>query len=264
MTLPKSPSGCDWISEGMATWRLTIEYDGAAFCGWQAQPEVETVQVTLEKALRQFFGGETIHCMASGRTDSGVHALGQVVSFRAQTERTPEKLRLALYTLLPPTIACRKAEIVADTFNARMTAIGKRYRYVILNRQDRSPFWWTRSLLVRKPLRWDAIEQGLRDMLGTYDCSAFRGPGCEERNPLRSIREAIHIDRGDDLHWIEFEGPGFLRYQIRIMVGTLLEIGEGRRPADDIPRIIATRDRKQAGKTALADGLYLVRVDYPY
>lgn len=247
----------------MPTWRLTIQYDGAAFCGWQAQPGVDTVQVALEKALRQFFGGEEICCHASGRTDSGVHALGQVVSFRAETEREPAKLRLALYTLLPKTVSCIDARIVEDGFHARMSAIGKRYRYVILNRQDRSPFHWTRSLLVRKPLNWGAMEQGLQDMLGTYDCSAFRGPGCEHRNPRRTIREARHIDRGADEHWIEFEGPGFLRYQIRIMVGTLLEIGEGRRPADDVPRIIATQDRAKAGKTALADGLYLVQVYYP-
>jgi tRNA pseudouridine38-40 synthase len=109
---------------------------------------------------------------------------------------------------------------------------------------------------------WGALERAQKMMVGTYDCSAFRGPGCEERNPLRTIREAIHLDQGAGEHWLEFEGPGFLRYQIRIMVGTLLEIGEGRRAEDDIPRIIASKDRNEAGKTALPDGLYLVEVYY--
>lgn len=245
------------------TYRLIVEYDGSAFCGWQTQPGVETVQETLEKAVRQVFGGEHINCHASGRTDSGVHALGQVVSFQAQTPRDANKLRMALNTLLPKTVSCIDATIVPHGFHARLSAIGKRYRYVIMQRRDRSPFSWNRSLYIRHTLSWDAIEQGLSDMRGTYDCSAFRGPNCEERNPMRTIREATHTDRGDGEHWIEFEGPGFLRYQIRIMVGTLLEIGEGRRPADDVPRIIATRDRNQAGRTALPDGLYLVRVYYP-
>ena len=247
----------------MQTWKLVIEYDGAAFCGWQTQPGVETVQQTLEQTIRQIFGGEHINCNASGRTDSGVHALGQVVSFRAETPRDPEKLRMALNTLLPKTVACTSAQPVPAGFHARMSAIGKRYRYVILHRPDRSPFLWTRALYVRRPMDWAAIDRALEDMRGTYDCSCFQGPNCEERNPVRSIRETTHVDRGAGEHWIEFEGPGFLRYQIRIMVGTLLEIGEGRRPVDDIPRLIAGKDRNLAGRTALADGLYLVRVYYP-
>lgn len=247
----------------MTTWKLMIEYDGAAFCGWQTQPGVETVQETLEKVVRQIFGGEFISCSASGRTDSGVHALGQVVSFRAETQRDPDKLRMALNTLLPKTVSCISASIAPDGFHARMAAIGKRYRYLVLHRPDRSPFLWTRALYVRRPLNWEAIDHALVLMRGTYDCSCFRGPGCEERNPIRSIREAFHVDRGGGEHWIEFEGPGFLRYQIRIMVGTLLEIGEGRRPVDDIPRLIASKNRNLSGRTALADGLYLVRVYYP-
>lgn len=247
----------------LQTWRLKIAYDGASLCGWQRQPDVETVQEHLETAISQIFGGEKIACTASGRTDSGVHALGQVVSFRSETYRDPNKLRMGLNTMLPKSISCLDVGHAPDGFHARISAIGKRYRYVLDCNRDRSPFLWQRSFHTRRPMDWAAVEQGLRDMLGTYDCTSFRGPGCEERNPRRSIREAVHIDRGGGEHWLEFEGPGFLRYQIRIMVGTLLEIGEGRRPADDIPRVIAARNRKKAGRTALPDGLYLVEVAYP-
>ena len=247
----------------MQTWKLVIEYDGAAFCGWQRQPGVETVQEALEGAVRRFFGGEVIHCQASGRTDSGVHALGQVVSFRASAERDPEKLRMAMNTMLPKSVSCVSAARAPEGFHARLSAIGKRYRYVIFARQDRSPFHWGRALYVRRPMDWAAVDRALPDFLGTHDCASFRGPGCEERNPVRTIREATRREVEPGLHWIEFEGPGFLRYQIRIMVGTLLEIAEGRRPADDIPRVRAARDRDLAGRTALPDGLYLVEVRYP-
>ncbi len=247
----------------MQTWKLVLEYDGAAFSGWQRQPGVTTAQEVVEEAVRRFFGGELIHCHASGRTDAGVHALGQVVSFRATAEREAAKLRMALNTMLPKAVSCISAEKAPADFHARLSAVGKRYRYVILARQDRSPFWWGRALYVRRPMDWGAVERALPDFIGTADCSAFRGPNCEERNPVRTIREATHREVEPGIHWIEFEGPGFLRYQVRIMVGTLMEIGEGRRPADDIPRIRSTKNREQAGRTALPDGLYLVSVQYP-
>lgn len=247
----------------MPTWRLTIQYDGAEFCGWQLQPEGRTVQGEVERVLSRVFGGEPIRANSAGRTDAGVHALGQVVSFRSVATRPPDGLRMALNTLLPYDIACIDAALAPPEFHARLSASGKRYRYVVLHRRDRSPMLHQRACHIRWPLDWEKIEAGLQEYLGTHDFSAFRGPSCEERNPVRTISRAAHIDRGDGEHWIEIEGPGFLRHQVRIMVGTLLEIGEGRRPVSDIPRLLSLGDRTQSGRTAPPGGLFMVEVYYP-
>lgn len=246
----------------MQTWRLIIEYDGREFCGWQRQPGVRTVQQVLEEVVCQVLGGEKVSLHASGRTDSGVHALGQVVSFRAEAHREPDRMRLALNTLLPPDVACIDAAHMPEGFHARLSARGKIYRYIVLNRRDRSPFHNGRALYLRRAVDWSAIDAALSDYLGTHDFSSFRGPACTERNPVRTIKRAERKHIGRDEHWLEFEGPGFLRHQIRIMVGTLLEIGEGRRPVDDIPRLYEARSREAAGRTAAPDGLYLVQVFY--
>jgi tRNA pseudouridine38-40 synthase len=245
----------------MVTWKITLEYDGRAFSGWQRQANARSVQEVVDTALTRIFGGERIVLHVAGRTDAGVHALGQVASFRAETPRTEDKVRMGLNTVLPDEVSCLSALQVEPEFHARRSALGKTYRYLVLERRDRSPFWAGRAANVRRPLDWAAIESALPDLVTTTDMSAFRGPACEARDPVRTVDRAAHT-LVDGIHRLEFSGPGFLRYQVRIMVGTLLEIGMGRRPADDIPRILATRDRTSAGRTARPEGLYLVEVRY--
>lgn len=244
------------------TWRLVIEYDGRAFSGFQRQAGPRTVQETLEEALARFFGGERIIVHGSGRTDAGVHALGQVVSFRADTPRDANKLRLALNTMLPPDVGCILAEVAPERFHARMSARGKKYRYVVLARPDRSPFHAGRAWYVRHAIDWERVEAALAVLRGTHDFTAFRAASCNNPRTIRTIERAEHLAHGDE-HLLEFEGGGFLRYQVRIMVGTVIEVGLGRMPLDAVREALATGRRELAGRTAPPDGLYLVEVRYP-
>ncbi len=244
------------------TWRLIIEYDGRTFSGFQRQAGPRTVQQTLEEALTRFFGGERIIVHGSGRTDAGVHALGQVVSFRAETPRDPHKVRLALNTMLPPDVGCIRAEVAPERFHARMSARGKKYRYIVLARPDRSPFHVGRAWYVRHPIDWEKVEAALAMLRGTHDFTAFRAASCDNKRTVRTIDRAEHLAYGDE-HHLEFEGGGFLRYQVRIMVGTAIEVGLGRLPLDAVAEALATGRRELAGRTAPPDGLYLVEVRYP-
>ncbi len=245
----------------MAVWRLIVAYDGTDWSGWQRQDNAPTLQAAIEDALTTLFGGERIVLHASGRTDAGVHAYAQVATFRTDVARDPNKMRLGLNTMLPKTIAALDLDIVADSFHARFTPHRKTYRYVILDRRDRSPFLDRRAFHVRPPFDWGALTAALPAVVGTHDFTSFRGAGCNARSPVRTVSRAEHIAHGEE-HWLEFEGAGFLRYQIRRMVGTLLEIGRGRRPWTAMADVVAARDKSECGRTAPPDGLYLVRVEY--
>ncbi|MDO9280603.1 MAG: tRNA pseudouridine(38-40) synthase TruA [Pseudomonadota bacterium] len=258
----EEPSAPTAAPAARTTWRLVIEYDGRAFSGFQRQAGPRTIQETLEAALSKFFGGERIIVHGSGRTDAGVHALGQVISFRAQTPRDAHKVRLALNTMLPPDLACIEAAVAPDRFHARMSARGKTYRYVVLARPDRSPFHVGRGWYVRQPIDWEQVRATLDVLRGTHDFTAFRASTCNNPKTVRTIERAEHLVRGQE-HHLEFEGGGFLRYQVRIMVGTAIEVGLGRRSLDDVRAALATGKRALAGRTAPPDGLYLVEVRYP-
>ena len=251
----------------MQTWKLTLAYDGMDLCGWQAQPGVRTVQVEMEQALRRLFEGENIVVHGSGRTDSGVHALAQVASFRAERERDPEKVRLALNSMLPSDISCLKAELAPFEFHARYWATRKTYRYLMWEGDSRSPFWEGRALKLRRRVDWQAYDAALACYLGTHDFTAFQGPPSDPPRPtLRTIERAdrsIMDGPHGAVHATTFEGPGFLRYQVRIMVGTALEVGQGKRDIATIPALLAlakSSSRDDAGKTAPPEGLYLVDV----
>jgi tRNA pseudouridine38-40 synthase len=246
----------------VATWKLVVAYDGAAFCGWQRQDGDRTVQETLEAALRQIFGGEAITVHGAGRTDSGVHANGQVASFRADTPRDPARVRMGLNTLLPRDMAVHGAWVVPDGFHARASAVNKLYRYQVLAGPDRDPFHHDRAWHVRWPVDWDAVDACLALYVGTHEFNAFRSAACVMKRTVRTISRAERVVAGA-VHRLEFEGPGFLRYQVRILVGTAIDVGLRRRTLDDVRAALATGDRARAGHTAPPHGLYLVRVDYP-
>lgn len=252
------------------TWRLVVEYDGRRFSGFQRQGRRadgtsvggdRTIQRSLEDALCQFFGGEKIIVHGSGRTDAGVHALGQVVSFRAEGVRDPERVRLALNTLLPPDLACVSASVAPDRFHARISATGKTYRYVVLARPDRSPFQVGRAWYVRQPVDWAGVDAALALYRGTHDFSAFRASSCKMTRTVRTIERSERIALGAEHHLV-FEAKGFLRYQVRVLVGTALDVGMGKRTLAQVEEALATGRREIAGRTAPPDGLYLVEVRY--
>lgn len=246
----------------MSTWRLTVEYDGRAFSGFQRQLGARTVQQELEETLARVLGGERVIIHGSGRTDAGVHALGQVVSFKADTTRSADQIRLAMNTLLPPDLAVVAASPAPDGFHARMTALGKTYRYLVLARPDRSPFYVGRAWYLRKPVDWARVDEVLAMYRGVHDFSAFRAAACTMPRTVRNIRRAERTTEGP-IQAIEFEGPGFLRYQVRILVGTAIEVGMGKRTIEQVEDALRGGPRELAGRTAPPDGLYLVAVRYP-
>ncbi|MGH7256378.1 MAG: tRNA pseudouridine(38-40) synthase TruA [Nitrospirales bacterium] len=244
----------------MPTFKLTLEYEGTKYAGWQRQANAPTIQATLEAALRQIAQTD-IAAIGAGRTDAGVHALGQVVSFRADTSLTAEDWKRALNGVLPPEISVRAAETVADGFHARYAARDKLYEYRILNRRERSALVRERAWHLRKPLDLEAMREAGRCLLGRHDFSSFQGSDSDTKTALCDLR-ALSVTPAGDLIRIEIRADRFLRQMVRVIVGTLVEVGIGKRSAGEIKTILEAKDRKMAGKTAPPHGLYLVRVDY--
>ena len=223
---------------------------------------MRTVQLELETALSRVLGGESVRVFASGRTDAGVHAYGQVVSFRTSVERHPAKLRDGLNATLPADVACLLAQEAHPDFHALRCAVGKLYRYVI--RVGPVPTALSRGLSwqVRYALDVLAMSKALAFLEGEHDFTSFRAAGCAARSPVRRInRAAIDVVEGE--LWIELHGAGFLRHMVRNIVGALHEVGRQKRPPEWFRELLEVRDRTQAGVTAPARGLHLVRVDYP-
>ncbi len=245
----------------MPSYRLLLEYDGTGYVGWQRQPRGTSVQGLVEQALASICDMPRVAVMASGRTDAGVHALGQVASFTVPVERTADNLRRGLNSKLPEQVACLDARRVQPGFDARKFAVGKRYRYRILDGDRRSPTRQRYVAYERRPLEVEAMAAAARHLVGTHDFSCFRAVGSDVPTSVRTLREVAVTRVGDEL-WVEVRGDGFLRHMVRIMVGTLLEVGRGRLAPDALPAIVASRDRERAAKTAPARGLVLVEVDY--
>ncbi|MGD8366536.1 MAG: tRNA pseudouridine(38-40) synthase TruA [Desulfobacterales bacterium] len=241
--------------------RISIEYDGTDFHGWQRQRSDRTVQAEIEAAL-SVMTRQKIAVHGSGRTDAGVHALGQVASFRCETRLTAADFFSGLNGLLPDDIAvldCREAD---DGFHARYSAKSKRYRYCILNRPLPAPldrrFCWH----VRSPLDVDAMAQASAGLVGTHDFSSFEASGSPRSHSRRTVTAAgWEIPAPDRLHFT-IEADGFLRCMVRNIVGTLVEIGSGKRRAAQIETLLASADRSLAGPTAPARGLFLIEVRY--
>lgn len=241
--------------------RLVVEYDGTALCGWQRQVNGPTVQGHLEAALGKLLAHEVTVAGAS-RTDAGVHARGQVASFRTESAIPLHGIRRGLNSLLPRQIAIRDAAEVPDDFHPRFSATGKHYRYTILACPDRSPRWRDRAWHHPDPLSIDAMAAAAVPLLGEHDFTAFRAAGCTAATTTRRL-DAIELSAPDpELVVIDVRGNAFLRNMVRILVGTLVEVGAGRRQSGQVAEILASCDRTRAGITAPAHGLELVEVRY--
>jgi tRNA pseudouridine38-40 synthase len=241
--------------------RLVVEYDGTGLSGWQRQANAPTVQQHLEEALAQLLTHEATVTGAS-RTDAGVHARGQIASF--QTDRTIalHGVRRGLNSVLPDQIAVRDATEVGADFHPRFSATGKHYRYTILIRPDRSPRWRDRAWHVPEPLDAFAMQAAARHLIGEHDFSSFRAAGCTAKTTTRRI-DSIAITRSEpEILDVDVRGNAFLRGMVRILVGTLVEVGHGKRTGAQVAEILAAKDRTQAGQTAPAHGLELVEVRY--
>ena len=244
----------------MMTYRCVIEYDGTDYHGWQYQPGLRTVCGQVEAVLTGLFA-EPIKLTAAGRTDAGVHATGQVISFSAERRFPVERLALALNALLPSDVSARDAAIVDSAFSARFDAQTRIYEYLVLNRATPSAAIARFAHHVWTPIDIACFERAALDLIGEFDFIAFCGVLPSSGPTVRGIL-SVAIDRFGEIARIRIIGDGFLHRMVRITVGTLIEIATGRRPVDDIPRILASRDRKQAGYTAPACGLALTGVTY--
>ena len=246
----------------MPTYRLTLEYDGSAFEGWQLQPAGRrTVQGVLEAALAQVTRDQ-VRCVGAGRTDAGVHAAGQVAHVVLAPDRDPSRLRTALNGVLPGDVAVLACDRAPEGFHARYGATGKLYRYAIWNGPAPSPLRAARSHWVHTRLDLAAMQTASALLIGTHDFAAFQASGSEVATSVRTVRRVDVLGTpGADVA-IELEGPGFLRHMVRIVAGTLLEVGLGRREPASLTDMLAGRRRALAGRTAPARALTLVRVDF--
>ncbi|MCS6914097.1 MAG: tRNA pseudouridine(38-40) synthase TruA [Myxococcales bacterium] len=247
----------------MRTLRLVLEYDGTGLVGWQRQPHGPSVQAALEEAFQRLTG-ESPRLRAAGRTDAGVHALGQVVSLQLASPLPLERLLGGLNAYLPPAIAVREVHEVPQGFDARHSASGKMYRYQVWNGRVRSPLRAATHWHVRQPLDRVAMRQAAAQLVGRHDFRAFRAADCERRTTVRWVRRLEVLDvvgEPEALH-IEVEATAFLKHMVRILVGTLVEVGRGRRSVAEVAELLRSGDRTRAGPTAPAHGLILCRVDY--
>ena len=243
------------------TIRLALEYDGTDLCGYQRQSNGPTVQGHVEAALTQLLQTPTTLTGAS-RTDAGVHARGQVVTLRTTHAIPVDGLRRGLNALLPPSVAVRAAAEVPADFHPRLSATGKHYRYQLWLSPNRSPHLRTTSWHRPMPLDRAAMALGAQGMLGEHDFDAFRAVGCTAATTRRHITSVDLVELEPDLVAIDVRGNAFLRNMVRIMAGTLVDVGAGRIAAAQIPEIIASRERSRAGQTAPAHGLCLMQVCY--
>ena len=241
---------------------LTLEYDGTAYVGWQAQLNGPSVQSAVERALTTL-QGEPVKVVGAGRTDSGVHALGQRASFAPARVLPTKAYRSGLTGLLPLDIAVRAVELRPEGFDARRQALGKHYRYRLLQTSGRAPLWLRTHWQLYRSLDLEAMQQGATHLLGRHDFAAFRAADCAAATTVRELRRLeISTGEGGELT-VDVEATAFLKHMVRNLVGTLVEVGMGKQPAAWVGQVLQGRDRTRAGRTAPPHGLTLMRVDYP-
>ena len=241
--------------------KLTIEYDGKDFNGWQKQPNKLNIQGEIEKAIKQITG-EEVDLTASGRTDAGVHALGKVANFKTNSELPIEKFPIALNSNLKKSIVIKSAEEVEERFHSRLTCKQKTYRYVINNSKYGTAIY--RNLETHIPMKLDIqkMQQAVKYFEGEHDFKAFKASGTSSKSSVRTIYKAEVLDAGNERIYIELTGNGFLYNMVRIIAGTLVDVGLGKIEPEDIKEIIKSQKRENAGKTLPPQGLYLVKVEY--
>lgn len=240
--------------------KLTIEYDGKCYNGWQKQPNKLNIQGEIERAIYNITK-EEVDLIGSGRTDAGVHALGQVANFKTNSQISIEKLPLAINSQLKNSIVIKEAEEVNERFHSRYNAKHKTYRYIINNSKCGTAIY--RNLEYSYPFKLDAekMKQASKYFEGEHDFKAFKSSGTSSKNSVRTIYKAIVKQEGEKII-IELTGNGFLYNMVRIIAGTLLDVGLGKIQPEEIPEMIESKDRQRAGKTLPAHGLYLVEVKY--
>lgn len=240
---------------------LGIEYDGRAFHGWQTQAGARNVQDVLEHALGRVADHPVrVHC--AGRTDTGVHATGQVVHFETRSLREPHAWVLGGNTGLPGDVSIQWARVQPKGFHARFSAKARAYRYVILNRRSRPAVLNGLVTWYHQALEIERMREGAAQLLGEHDFSAFRAAGCQAKSPVRSIGR-IELTRRGDLIYLDVEANAFLHHMVRNIAGVLIAVGRGEAEADWVGEVLAHGDRTRAGVTAPPHGLYLVAVRYP-
>jgi tRNA pseudouridine38-40 synthase len=249
---------------------LGVEYDGLPFCGWQSQAEGRTVQDTLQRALSQIAGdkiaseqptAEPISVIAAGRTDTGVHALEQVVHFDTRADRPLSAWVRGVNALLPDSIAVRWAHPVPDEFHARFSAHGRSYRYLLINRAVRPAIDAGKAGWYHTPLDVAAMQIAAQCLLGEHDFSAFRAAQCQAKSPVKHLYQ-LDLCRQGDMLIFDVSADAFLHHMVRNMVGCLVYVGKGKYPPDWLAGVLASRERSLAAPTFAPDGLYLRRIQY--
>ena len=245
----------------MRNFKIILSYDGSEFKGWQTQPGCRTVQETLETALTTLTGETAIRVYPSGRTDAGVHALGQVANFHSELRVPIARLLGAINAHLPDDIVVRSAEEVPTEFDANRDALRKLYRYVIHNAPVPSPFLRKYSCHFKLPLDARAMAEAAAVLKGEHDFHSFETDWPNRKSSVRTITH-LSVNRAGEYLWLDVEADGFLYNMVRAIAGTLIEVGRGYWPVAKVAEILAAEDRTQAGPTAPAQGLFLMRVTY--
>ncbi|GIN22792.1 MAG TPA: tRNA pseudouridine(38-40) synthase TruA [Bacillus bacterium] len=245
----------------MQRYKATVSYDGSGFTGYQIQPKGRTVQGEIEQVLRKLHKGQAVGVTASGRTDSGVHARGQVIHFDSPLKLSGDQWIKACNSLLPDDISFSKVEEAGSNFHARFDAVQKKYKYFLYGGPIRDPFRRHFAAHIRGSLDVKSMRRAADCLKGTHDFSSFCSAKTETDNKVRTLFELEIEEQGRELV-LTFVGDGFLYNMVRIIVGTLLDVGSGKLDIDAIPDILSAKDRTMAGKTAPAEGLYLWEVFY--
>jgi tRNA pseudouridine38-40 synthase len=245
----------------MPRYRLLIEYDGGPFVGWQMQAGGPSVQGVLTQAIAAF-ADEKVTVHGAGRTDAGVHALGQVAHVDLARDWRPDRVRDALNAKLRPhPVAVLAVEKAADSFHARFSAKRRHYLYRIVNRRADLALERKRAWRVPRPLDATAMHAAAQRLIGRHDFTTFRAAECQAKSPVKTL-DRLDVEHGGDDIRVSASARSFLHHQVRSMVGSLVQVGDGRWSADDLGRALAARDRKACGTVAPPEGLYLVRVEY--
>lgn len=246
----------------MTRWKIKIEYDGSAFSGWQRQAHALSVQQAIEEAITKFTNeAPTVH--VAGRTDAGVHALGQVAHFDLEKEVKAGEVQGAInFHIRPHPVSILEAESVPDDFHARFSALNRAYRYIIVNRRAPLALADKKAWLVPRPLDIAPMQEAAQILIGKHDFSTFRAHGCQSNSPLRTLDE-MNIRREGETIIFETRARSFLYHQVRNMVGTVAMVGNGQWSVQDFKQAFEAADRTKGGPTAPPDGLYFLNVEYP-